>query len=274
MTKYKTSMRFRLSLSLFLFTPFFLWSCASSIAPVDTRSTAELHRAAPVTNYDPEPVTKGFHEVMQGDTLYSISWRYGLDYRDVAEWNGISGSYVIYPGQKIRLIPGQIPSGRVVTSQPAINTSRPSTTTTTPKPSPTTNVTQQRPRPVINQPVIQWHWPTNGRLIKSDTPIAQKGLDISGSEGQKIRSAAKGVVVYSGSGLLGYGKLIIVKHNETFLSAYAHNREMHVKEGDIVNAGQDIATMGKTSRGQTLLHFEIRKDGKPTDPLQYLPPQS
>jgi lipoprotein NlpD len=252
---------------------FFLWSCASYIAPVDTRSTAELHRAAPVTNYDPEPVTKGFHEVVQGDTLYSISWRYGLDYRDVAEWNGISGSYVIYPGQKIRLIPGQGPSGRVVTSQSPNNTSSPSNTVSKPKTPPANKVVQQRPRPAINQLVIEWHWPTNGKLIKSDTPIAQKGLDISGSEGQKIKAAANGIVVYSGSGLLGYGNLIIIKHNEIFLSAYAHNREMRVKEGDTVNAGQDIATMGKTSRGQTLLHFEIRKNGKPTDPLQYLPPQ-
>jgi len=263
----------RFSLTLYaIFVPLVLWSCSTSVAPVDTRNTAELYTAAPVSNYDPEPVTKGFHEVVQGDTLYSISWRYGLDYRDVAAWNNISGSYVIYPGQKIRLIPVRTSSSTTVISTPATTASRPAATSSS-KPASTNNM-RPRTQAVINQPSIQWRWPTTGPLIKSNTPIAQKGLDISGNEGQKIKAAANGVVVYSGSGLLGYGKLIIVKHNETYLSAYAHNRDMYVREGDIVKVGQDIATMGKTSRGQSILHFEIRKDGKPIDPLQYLPPRS
>lgn len=253
----------------------FLLSCTTkSVAPVDNRKTDDLYRAAPVTSYDPEPVTKGFHEVVDGDTLYSISWRYGIDYRDVAAWNNISGNFVIYPGQRIWLIPGRAPASKTVTSTPVISgTSKPPSTSSS-KPESSASVIQQRPRPVINQSVSLWRWPTTGNIIKSNTPIAQKGLDISGREGQQIQAAADGVVVYSGSGLLGYGKLIIVKHNETFLSAYAHNKVMRVKEGDMVKAGQGIGTMGKSSRGQVLLHFEIRKDGKTVDPLQYLPPQS
>jgi lipoprotein NlpD len=104
--------------------------------------------------------------------------------------------------------------------------------------------------------------------------MAQKGLDISGSEGQDVHAAADGIVVYSGSGLLGYGKLIIIKHNDKLLSAYAHNQLMQVKEGDSVDAGQKISTMGKDNKGQALLHFEIRVDGNPVDPLQYLPARS
>ncbi len=271
MIRNRGMMRFSLTLSV-IFMTLIISSCSRSVAPVDTRNTAELYRAAPVTNYDPEPVTKGFHEVVQGDTLYSISWQYGLDYRDVAAWNNISGNFIIYPGQRLRLIPGQSTSARPASSSPEKNVSRPATTSISP--APTTSQSRPGTRPVINQPVIKWRWPTTGSLLKSNTPIAQKGLDITGNEGQKIKASADGIVVYSGSGLLGYGKLIIIKHNETYLSAYAHNRDMYVKEGDNVQSGQDIATMGKTSRGQSLLHFEIRKDGKPIDPQEYLPPQS
>jgi lipoprotein NlpD len=121
---------------------------------------------------------------------------------------------------------------------------------------------------------IKWRWPAYGNLIRSNTPIAQKGLDISGDEGQDIMAAADGVVVYSGSGLLGYGKLIIIKHDDTYLSAYAHNQMIHVKEGDNVSAGQKIGTMGRGNRGEPLLHFEIRKDGKTVDPIRYLPARS
>jgi lipoprotein NlpD len=230
-----------------------------------------------VTSYDPEPITKGFHEVVRGDTLYSISFRYGLDYRDVAGWNGISGQFLIYPGQRIRLIPdpakpaARRPAPTATTRQAPAPASAPDT-----RPVPSISSTRPPPKtePVINQQNIRWRWPTEGLLQKSSTPIAQKGLDITGKEGQDIQAAAEGIVVYSGSGLLGYGKLIIIKHNETYLSAYAHNQFMQVKEGDKVNAGQKIATMGKGNKGQPLLHFEIRKEGKPVDPLQYLPVRS
>lgn len=250
-----------------------LGACSStSVAPVDSRTTANAYKPAPVNNYDPEPVTKGFHEVVEGDTLYSISWRYGLDYRDVARWNNISGAYVIYPGQKIQLIPGP---GNA--PEPAVTRSvQPdkSTPSATPSPRPQSQPVRPRAQPVISQKNISWRWPAMGRLIRSNTPIARKGLNIAGNAGQTIEAAADGVVVYSGSGLLGYGKLIIIKHNETYLSAYAHNQVMQVKEGDRVNAGQKISTMGRDGKGQPLLHFEIRREGKPVDPLQYLPARS
>jgi lipoprotein NlpD len=274
LTRARSLKQFEILIS-FVFLSLFLISCSTkSVAPVDNRKTAELYHAAPVTSYDPEPVTKGFHEVIDGDTLYSISWRYGIDYRDVAAWNKISSNFVIYPGQRLWLIPGRAPASKTITSTPVISgTSKPPSISSS-KPKSSASPIQQRPRPVINQQAIQWRWPTIGRIIKSNTPIAQKGLDISGNEGQEIQAAADGVVVYSGSGLLGYGNLIIVKHNETYLSAYAHNKVMRVKEGDMIKAGQGIGNMGKSSRGQVLLHFEIRKDGKTVDPLQYLPSQS
>jgi lipoprotein NlpD len=272
-------------------------------APVDSRPTDSAYRAATVSGYSyaPEPVTRGFHQVVAGDTLYSISWRYGLDYRDIATWNNISGNYVIYPGQKLSLVP---PAGAAVVrplkeeplakaypledpaATPRTNpgqlviedVKQKPASAATPAPGPVASV-PVKPEPVRSQPLpnqtgISWRWPTTGEVIHSNTPVAQKGLDITGREGQQIQAAANGVVVYSGSGLLGYGKLIIIKHNETYLSAYAHNQMIQVKEGDTVSGGQVIGTMGKGTKGQPLLHFEIRKDGKPVDPLQYLPARS
>ena len=261
-----------------------LCACNSSIhAPVDQVQTARAYRPAPVNFYAPEPVTRGFHQVVDGDTLYSIAWRYGLDYRDVAIWNGIEGQYLIHPGDRLRLVPpaeslrspetrpsaveSETDSNRIPPT-PADNPSSPSVPATT---ATAAAKSQLQTSPVIIQRNILWQWPTPGEIIKSNTPIAQKGLDISGREGQDIHAAADGIVVYSGSGLLGYGKLIIIKHNDKLLSAYAHNQFMQVKEGDRVNAGQKISTMGKDNKGQVLLHFEIRVDGNPVDPLQYLP---
>ena len=273
-----------------------LCSCSTTQAPVDSRATDSAYRAAPVSGsaYDPEPVSKGFHEVVKGDTLYSISWRYGLDYRDIALWNDISGEYIIYPGQKLGLkasagivtrplkeepeitaYPLPDPSKPVNSNQLIVEEIKPSPVT---KPQVTGPVNTEQVKsgpvrsvPALNQGKFSWQWPTKGKLIRSNSPVAQKGLDITGTEGQPVTAAATGVVVYSGSGLLGYGKLIIIKHNETYLSAYAHNQMIQVKEGDAVSAGQTIGTMGQGNKGQPLLHFEIRKDGKPVDPLQYLP---
>ncbi len=275
-----------------------LCSCSTPQAPVDSRPTDSAYRAAPVSgnSYEPEPVSKGFHQVVRGDTLYSISWRYGLDYRDIANWNNISGNYVIYPGQKLRLLSPAGVVTRPLKEEPEIKayplgdpsakqpgnpnqliledvTPIPGTGPLEPQPVKSDPVRSEpvKPLPVLNQGMLAWQWPTRGKVIRSNSPIAQKGLDISGREGQQVTAAADGVVVYSGSGLLGYGKLIIIKHNETYLSAYAHNQMIQVKEGDTVNSGQIIGTMGKGNKGQPLLHFEIRKDGKPVDPLQYLP---
>ena len=118
---------------------------------------------------------------------------------------------------------------------------------------------------------LVWQWPTLGKIVKLDSPIAKKGMNIEGKAGQPIKAAESGEVVYSGSGLLGYGKLIIIKHNEVFLSAYAHNNDILVKEGESVSTGQKIATMGRGNYSKPILHFEIRIDGKPVDPLKHLP---
>jgi len=199
------------------------------------------------------------HIVSRGDTLYSIAWGAGLDYRAVARWNGIEPPYVITPGQKIRLRPrrGQAPAPAVTAS------TRPA--------QPAAGRVESRPEPV---PAGRegWMWPVKGPILrKFSTSSANPGIDIGGRAGQTVRSAADGRIVYSGDGLRGYGKLIIVKHNEMFLSAYAHNRKLLVREGDRVTRGQAIAEMGATGTDRVKLHFEIRKRGNAVDPLNYLP---
>ena len=240
--------------------------CAPSVeAPVVSHDSRAGNRAAVTTPGRPAPSAagqsrSGYHTVQTGDTLYSIAWRYGLDYRDLADWNNIPASYTIYPGQVLRLKPRtQVRQQhshaqkkmRQENAQAAAQTTRADT--------------------APDQTTIKWQWPTSGRLLDSDSPTSKKGVDIAGKTGQPIKAAASGDVVYSGSGLLGYGKLIIIKHNATFLSAYAHNDEIYVKEGDKVVGGQKIATMGIGNSGQPVLHFEIREKGKPVNPLTRLP---
>jgi lipoprotein NlpD len=221
------------------------------------------------------------HVVKKGDTLYSIAWHYGFDYRDIAIWNNIKTPYVIYPGQQLKLqvppssrnkalTPGPIVRKEVVTIQETKPAIKPESGKIERQPSikKIPNIQQTKPLPPGQ---IHWSWPVRGKLVKSNTPTAKKGIDIVGKLGQRVNAAAIGDVVYSGSGLLGYGKLIIIKHNDTFLSAYAHNSKLLVNEGDRVKKGQQIAQMGQTTDGRTLLHFEIRKNGKPIDPLGHLP---
>jgi lipoprotein NlpD len=208
--------------------------------------------------------------VKTGDTLYSISWRNRLDWRDVARWNGLSDSGLIYPGQTLRLSPPSKSSGSVASSAPRTTTVRPSTTTTSTSSS---TSTQSRPSSPAATPVAGWRWPAAGAVVAGfgDKNSMGQGLDIGGRLGDPVLAAANGRVVYAGSGLIGYGKLIIIKHNDTFLSAYGHNRTMAVKEGDPVKVGQKIAEIGKGPGDKPLLHFEIRVNGKPVNPARYLP---
>ncbi len=231
-------------------------------APVVSRSTGEEARPGVSSSQGGRSVARdGRYTVKKGDTLYSIAWKYALDYRRLAAWNGIPEPYVIYPGQQLRLQkPANKQRARDSGAKPA---------GAAPK-RPAASATPDSRDQSIPQ-TIQWRWPTAGQLIKLDTPIARKGISISGRQGQPVSAAADGRVVYSGSGLLGYGKLIIIKHNDVYLSAYAHNDTIHVKEGDRVTVGQKIATMGQGNNGQPVLHFEIRKDGKPVPPLTHLP---
>jgi lipoprotein NlpD len=208
--------------------------------------------------------------VSRGDTLYGIAFRNGIDVRDLAKWNGIGPPYTIHPGQPLRLYPGSRPPA----SRPstASNTSRPPTTSTTQSPRPA-----PPPRPVTPPPPavspIAWTWPASGNVLSSyvaGEPTKQ-GIDIAGDNGAPVRAAGDGVVVYSGAGLVGYGELIIVKHNDAWLSAYGHNRRRLVNEGQLVQAGQQIAEMGHSGAARDMLHFEIRYNGKPVDPVYYLP---
>lgn len=206
----------------------------------------------------------GSHRVKQGETLYSISWRYGLDYREVAAWNRLNAPYVIHEGQILQIAP---PAGlaqsadvpvRSVPVPPIVHG-----TTATPAPRAKSGSTAS----------IQWQWPVRGALLQtfSDTDMNRKGIDIAGQSGQSVHAAATGQVVYAGSGLLNYGKLIILKHDDNYLSAYAYNRKLRVTEGDAVVIGQHIADMGSKAGGGAMLHFEIRYDGRPINPINYLP---
>jgi lipoprotein NlpD len=211
------------------------------------------------------------HIVTRGDTLGSIAFRYGLGYRRLAAWNRIQPPYTIYPGQRIRLtapaanrVPRPAgPSRGVIESRP----SRPAASK-----SHRASRKQSSARPPAD---LRWQWPTRGKLLRRFDPkgVGKKGIDIAGRAGQPIRAAADGKVVYAGSGLKGYGRLIIVKHNKNFLSAYAHNRSLTAREGERVKQGQPIAEMGDSGAKRTMLHFEIRHHGKAVDPLRYLPPR-
>lgn len=222
------------------------------------------------------------HTVQKGDTLYSIAWRYGQDYRQVAAWNHIDAPYEIYVGEELLIIPPNRYSGpkdlpNRTASPPAGRSqhrSQPSRQQSDARESAATRVSKtpvSRKRSVEGGRV-DWAWPTDGKLAaRFSVKSGKKGVDIAGESGQSIRAAAPGAVVYSGNGLIGYGNLLIIKHNNSYLSAYGHNKKLLVKEGDKVNKGQEIAKMGQTSRSGSILYFEIRRGGKPVDPLKYLP---
>lgn len=245
-------------------------------APVDSRnSLADSPRATAAA-------ISGYHIVRRGDTLYSIAWQNGLNFRQLADMNGIRPPYTIYVGQSLRIVS---PDTNVPVSKarPAPRPHARSTpvrgrdgkqgtkshTATVPahaalaKPAP-------KALPVV---VSHWVWPVKGPLLRNYSPKGngKRGIDIGGRTGQPVKAAADGKVVYSGSGLVGYGRLIIIKHNDNLLSAYGHNSELLVAEGDYVKAGQVIAKMGSSGTSSTRLYFEIRQDGKPVNPLSYLP---
>jgi len=207
--------------------------------------------------------------VQRGDTLYGLAFRNGVDFRELASWNRIGPPYTIYPGQRLRLYPQSGSSRTTATTTrapPAAGKPRPSS------PSPA----ERRPATGPAAPAssgFAWRWPADGQVIARFVAgdATRQGVGIGGSAGQPVRSAGDGVVVYSGAGLVGYGELIIIKHSESWLSAYGHNRKRLVNEGQNVKAGQQIAEMGRSGAARDMLHFEIRYNGKPVDPLLYLP---
>jgi len=242
--------------------------------------------------------------VQKGDTMYSIAFNYGYDYHELAELNGIKDPTLISIGQQIKLFPGRAPSEvpdaaeikpveNLLKDQPKLvkyNYSEKALVLAAKvqdEVSPiVTTITRvdNKPKPEIDKPIavssadvakdadLNWGMPAQGNVIARFSESAnRKGIDIAGKLGQPILASAAGKVVYSGSGLRGYGKLIIIKHNSTYLSAYAHNDKIHVKEGQSVSRGQKIAEMGRTDADQVKLHFEVRRLGKPVDPAKYLP---
>ncbi len=222
------------------------------------------------TGYSGTHKAPATYAVRKGDSLYTIAMRYHLNYRRVASWNGIRSPYTIYPGQRLRLRP------------PAASArGRSSTRSTSKAPAKAAHKTSAgrtgaRARSSGTSgpgPGLSWRWPTKGKVVARYSPAVngRKGIDIAWRSGQPIVAAAAGTVVYSGSGLRGYGRLIIIRHNENYLSAYAHNRKLFVREGEVVAAGQKIAELGSSGTDRPKLHFEIRHNGRPVDPLRYLP---
>ncbi|MFC0709252.1 peptidoglycan DD-metalloendopeptidase family protein [Azorhizophilus paspali] len=233
-------------------------------------------------------VTSGQHVVRRGESISSIAMRYGWEWRELAAHNGIAAPYVIHPGQKIQLGP--------VRQAAASTAARPSVPAAPPAPTvPATSqaavaVTPVKPdsgkvqpplatKAPIAQPALSarsrsgWAWPAEGPLVGrfSSNGSLNKGIDIGGQLGQPVLAASDGSVVYAGGGLRGYGELVIIKHSDVYVSAYGHNRRLLVREGQQVKTGQVIAEMGSTGTDRVKLHFEIRRQGKPVDPLQYLP---
>ena len=203
------------------------------------------------------------HRVKAGETLYSIAFEYGRDPRDVARWNNIRSPYIIFPKQKLRIIP--ISTDKL----PKINNFKiESKSSIERKLLPVENKVQY-----VANSKLKWQWPTRGKVVStfSIRDPGRRGIDIVGSKGQPVKAAAEGHVVYRGNGLRGYGNLIIIKHNETYFSAYAHTENVVVKESEKVKLGQTIADMSNTGSDKTKLHFEIRRSGKPVNPLRYLP---
>ena len=257
-----------------------LTGCASSTgAPVvDRQHHGQSQTAA-------KPVTSGTYVVRPKDTLYSIAFRFGRDWKELAASNGINAPYTIKPGQVISLSKKPARSARVPVAKPV----KPAQTakqqvperTTTPKSvaKPASTVTTSKPvdksvtKPVAAAASGKWLWPAEGAVITrfSSSTKLNKGIDIAGQLCQPVRATAKGTVVYAGSDVLGYGELIIIKHDDTYISAYGHNRRLLVNEGQQVAAGQQVAEMGSTGTERVKLHFEIRRQGTPVDPLQYLP---
>lgn len=332
----------------------FLASIAAALtlaACVSPRSSVVVEPAGSGRGQTVSPAARaaapgGTYQVVKGDTLYSIAFRKGVDFRDLASWNGIAAPYTIWPGQTLKLSSSGAASAAsasrtAVASHPvaaASQTPVPAHSTaaaspapgfqTVPPPAPAsshsappvsapavaavaapvvaaTAVTSgtspasatsvvpaagvptptHAPPPVATPPPVpvasgatrsnggvNWRWPADGSLGKRfQSGDAIPGIEILGKTGDPVRAAADGVVVYSGNGLVGYGELVIIKHNDSFLSAYGHNSKRLAKEGQRVSAGQQIAEMGSTGSTRDELQFQIRRDGNPVDPLGYLP---
>jgi lipoprotein NlpD len=268
-----------------------LTACATRFdqAPVVDR-TAPLGTTAAQPAVPLGPPPPGYYRVKPGDTLYRIALENGQNYRDVATWNNLTDPNQIEVDQLLRVVPpganaaaatpgvvtAPVPGGNVASVPPGSSAAVPpmvgsgagagaAMAAVPPQASPGDSAA-----PASS---IALAWPVRGPVLNGFDDTKNKGIDIGGAAGDPIKAAGDGRVVYAGNGLRGYGNLIIIKHDATYLTAYAHNRALMVKEGDAVTKGQKIAEMGNTDSDRVMLHFEVRRQGKPVDPLKYLPPQ-
>ena len=266
--------------ALALVAAFALSGCTTKVrqAPVDERSS-QLTRA-PVAKPLPgaENAGKaGFYTVKPGDTLIRIGMDNGQTWRDLVRWNNLENPNLIETGQVLRIAPPEVVVAKPLA--PVAATSNPPAPTAgvvpaTPAASAASAAVAVKPAAPVALEVedaVNFQWPVRGNLISGFDEAKNKGLDIAGKAGDPVLAAADGRVVYAGGGLRGYGNLIILKHNNTYLTAYAHNQTLLVKEDQSIKRGQKIAEMGNSDADQVKLHFEIRRQGKPVDPAKYLP---
>lgn len=284
-----------------------LAGCGSKMvnrAPVEDRASV-VGKPAPLAMDPSTPALKqppgfenaglpGYYTVKPGETLIRIALDHGQGFRDIARWSGVDNPNRIEVGQVLRVVPPAPAAAAVSASSGAVAkpvtlaSATPVTSGTVPaasadKPAPAPSVAASTPAPSVaastpapgasSEDEIDWIWPTKGAVLAGFDEVKNKGLDIGGVAGDPVLAAADGRVVYVGAGLRGYGNLIILKHNNTYLTAYAHNQTLLIKEDQTVRKGQKIAEMGSSDADRVKLHFEVRRQGKPVDPAKYLPPR-
>ncbi len=248
--------------------------CAGRTAPAPViKINTQVQETSPWDNADT-------HQVQEGETLYGIAWLYGLDYQMLAQNNGLKEPYAIGVGQKLNLVKKSVKQAPIVADTKDTTAKPPSRKTVAQNNksvyrSKHKSETKKVSESILPQRVKRWVWPTKGTIVGtfSTAEAGIKGIEIANAIGTPVVSAAEGKVVYSGNALRGYGNLVIIKHTDHFLSAYAHNNKILVQERDIVQAGQPIAVMGDSGTNSAKLRFEIRYNGKSLDPLKYLPKQ-
>jgi lipoprotein NlpD len=245
-------------------------------APVEDRTAStrsEVPRVLPGAENAGKP---GYYTVRPGDTLYRVALDNGQSWRDLQAWNALSNPNLVEVGQVLRVVPpvtvvSTAPvsnMGVVARPLPPVGTPAPAAPPTPPPASTSTAPASELPAGVD---AVTFIWPAQGNVVASFDELKNKGVGIGGRPGDPVLAAADGRVVYAGAGLRGYGNLIILKHNNTYLTAYAHNQSLLVREDQSVRQGQKIAEMGSSDADSVKLHFEVRRQGKPVDPMGFLP---
>jgi lipoprotein NlpD len=272
----------------FLFAGMFVYGCSvPRPAPVESRAVKPQEKPSDFySNSDRRKEEKnGFYSVQEGDTLFGIALAFGQNWRDIAAWNSLTNPDRISVGQKLRVKPasdnyagavsiplenknpGQVEE--VVTGKSLTQENQTALAKVVPDGGVAEDSTNYNMPDLTSN--LSWIWPANGQIIERFSESNSKGISIAGVSGEAVYASENGKVVYSGNGLRGYGNLVILKHDEDFITAYAHNKEILVKEGENVNKGQKIAKMGMSDADRPKLLFELRKGGKPIDPLGFLP---